>query len=951
MPTRPIDPLDLTPEERHRAFVRLFAAALLRLAQRRLSAAETTTTFDISGAVTTVVNALNQVTTQLYDVLKQAIGSINGLGQQVTQVLDALGRTVASIDASNKVSEDLFNQDGEEIGTIDGLGDSTRQDFNSAGQEVRSVDANGDISQNVFDLDGRTVVTLDALNNKTTSSFDGNGNLVTYTDASGNTTTWAYDGMNRKIRQTDALGHSTTYAYDSRGRETSQTDALGRREDFTYDDDGRVLTETWVNADLSTADVFTFTYDGDGNALTAANYQGTYTQTFDNQDRLSTQAGLYGVSFTFTYDSLGRRAQVQDSFGGVLSSTYDAANELTKRQFGGVGQATLTYDLAWNASNQVLSTKRYSDLAESNLVGTTTFGYDAANQLISIQHKNGSGTNIAAYTYTLDSGGRMTQESRNGTNVTYSYDTTSQLTQAGAATYSYDATGNRTLTGYTTGGMNQLTNDGTFTYTYDLEGNVSTKSKGTGLEKWYYGYDQDNRLLSVRKTSDGTTNTLTVTYAYDVFGNRVKEDKWVTGGSVVTTKSVNVDGEAYLDLDGSNSVVMRYIRGDGRNELLARIDGSNVVNWYLTDRQGNIRDIIDNSAASQDSITYTAFGDIATQTNSANLGSFGAQGRRFDTGTKLLAADWRFLNVLNGQWIEMDQSGFRAGDPNLYRDVGNNPTNATDPSGLDEEEERPTPLTDAERQARVAAHLERQRQSQEDPYNPENVNPGYYIQRTPEMEREFERRLEEDRSRRAREANAAREAAVREENEARIRRMRARFREKQAWEEKSAALDESIRQKEQLAGPPQFTQDEERRLQERAVARDVVVDVLVGQTIGRGISLLAKGVTGQLAKLCFPAGTPVHTPTGLVAIEAIAPGDRVWAFDHQQLCWNEREVVEVYRLLHRGTMATIQVNGETVRATGGHPFWVVQGEGLASRPLPARIKAYEAGDGRRAAGC
>jgi hypothetical protein len=40
MPARPSDPLDLTPEERHQAVVRLFAAVLLRLSQRRLSAPE-----------------------------------------------------------------------------------------------------------------------------------------------------------------------------------------------------------------------------------------------------------------------------------------------------------------------------------------------------------------------------------------------------------------------------------------------------------------------------------------------------------------------------------------------------------------------------------------------------------------------------------------------------------------------------------------------------------------------------------------------------------------------------------------------------------------------------------------------------------------------------------------------------------------------------------------------
>ena len=35
-----------------------------------------------------------------------------------------------------------------------------------------------------------------------------------------------------------------------------------------------------------------------------------------------------------------------------------------------------------------------------------------------------------------------------------------------------------------------------------------------------------------------------------------------------------------------------------------------------------------------------------------------------------------------GRWLEEDPDGFEAGDANLYRYVGNDPTNATDPSGL-----------------------------------------------------------------------------------------------------------------------------------------------------------------------------------------------------------------------------------------------------------------------------
>src|SRR2546421_515233 len=41
-----------------------------------------------------------------------------------------------------------------------------------------------------------------------------------------------------------------------------------------------------------------------------------------------------------------------------------------------------------------------------------------------------------------------------------------------------------------------------------------------------------------------------------------------------------------------------------------------------------------------------------------------------------------------GRWISQDPLGFTAGDTNLYRYVGNSPTNATDPRGLE-----PLPLT------------------------------------------------------------------------------------------------------------------------------------------------------------------------------------------------------------------------------------------------------------------
>ncbi|MBX9627998.1 MAG: RHS repeat-associated core domain-containing protein [Gemmataceae bacterium] len=42
-----------------------------------------------------------------------------------------------------------------------------------------------------------------------------------------------------------------------------------------------------------------------------------------------------------------------------------------------------------------------------------------------------------------------------------------------------------------------------------------------------------------------------------------------------------------------------------------------------------------------------------------------------------------------GRWVTQDPIGFAAGDANLYRFVGNDPINKTDPSGL--REKKPLP--------------------------------------------------------------------------------------------------------------------------------------------------------------------------------------------------------------------------------------------------------------------
>jgi RHS repeat-associated protein len=428
-------------------------------------------------------------------------------------------------------------------------------------------------------------------------------------------------------------------------------------------------------------------YDAAGNMLTAADKVGTITRSYDALNRLATDQNVFGQLLTYSYDAANRLTLRQDSLGGVLTSVYDADNRLTSRQFGGTNQTPLRVDFAYSARSELTTITRYSDLAGSQTVGTSVYTFDADSRLTNLKQTNGSGTSLENYTYTYDAANHVLGEQRNGTpDATYTYDSTDQLLGDGTHTYSYDANGNRTMAGYQTGTGNQLTNDGTWTYTYDNAGNMIQKSKGSGLETWYYGYDNANHMTSVRQTSDGTANQLTVTYTYDVLGNRVQQDKWKSGGSTVTTRFAYHGQNVWADLDGSNTLQVRYLYGDGVDQILGRIVSSGQPNagvaWYLTDHLGSARDLENGSTqAVGDHLDYDGFGN-PTESTTAYGDRYKWTRREYDADTGFQYNRARYYDRLTGRWFALDPLGFSAGDANLYRYVWNRPPNFTDPTGL-----------------------------------------------------------------------------------------------------------------------------------------------------------------------------------------------------------------------------------------------------------------------------
>jgi hypothetical protein len=128
-------------------------------------------------------------------------------------------------------------------------------------------------------------------------------------------------------------------------------------------------------------------------------------------------------------------------------------------------------------------------------------------------------------------------------------------------------------------------------------------------------------------------------------------------------------------------------------------------------------------------------------------------------------------------------------------------------------------------------------------------------------------------------------------------------------------------------------------------------DVAIGitQDVGRaaGIaSLVGGGATRVLGDVgastvageegaiggCFVAGTLVATADGFREIQDVEVGDQVWSYSNATDGWELRPVEATSVHPVSGDIVTLEIGGDSFVASGNHPVWVIDGEGLRNRP-------------------
>ena len=263
-----------------------------------------------------------------------------------------------------------------------------------------------------------------------------------------------------------------------------------------------------------------------------------------------------------------------------------------------------------------------------------------------------------------------------------------------------------------------------FDFAYDDEGNTLTRTEIASGEVTEYEWDHRNRLVRiVERTSASGSITQEIEYIYDAFDQRVGKRLDSDGNGTWDRDEAYVwtDGQTHLrltDADGEGTtetfhVASRYLYGDIVDHLLAdeqytdgagpAADASTASTtagetlWALVDHLGSVRDLVANSGVVREHVVYDSFGNRLVEQDYDSSGNaissshaeavhslFGYTGRDWDADASLQYNRARWYDPATGRWLSQDPIGFKAGDANLYRYVGNGATTKTDPSGLKE---------------------------------------------------------------------------------------------------------------------------------------------------------------------------------------------------------------------------------------------------------------------------
>jgi len=250
----------------------------------------------------------------------------------------------------------------------------------------------------------------------------------------------------------------------------------------------------------------------------------------------------------------------------------------------------------------------------------------------------------------------------------FTYDTSGNRTQA------QSTNGTNTLSvSYSVNDINQYTSVGGASPSYNSRGDLS------GINGWAFSYDAFGNLSSAQSGTNAAYH-----YARDPLGRRAIRQSG--SNTIVLLNAGDTMLEAY---NATGNSVSSYIYEPGIDRPLAQVLSNGSIRYVHQDVLGSVVMLTDSNGAAYQSYSYDAWGKVTARDASGSVIASSAisapwlfTGRRFDKESGLYHYRARTYSAELGRFLQMDPIKFDAGDPNIFRYVGNDPLNWTDPMGL-----------------------------------------------------------------------------------------------------------------------------------------------------------------------------------------------------------------------------------------------------------------------------